>query len=56
MTHFLELPAERLSDLIVDPYRLIGSLDRGFDRALGDRLDDLRGDGAIDPDTADTDA
>jgi len=56
VTRFLELPAERLSDLIIAPYRLTDGLDCGFDRVLRNGVDDLRGDGAIDPDTANTDA
>src|ERR1700730_4239064 len=53
---FLQLPAERLPDLVVGLHRLIGGLDRGFDRVLRDRLDDLCGNGTIDPDAADADA
>jgi hypothetical protein len=35
---------------------LIRGLDRGVDRVLRDGLDDLCGDGTIDPDAADADA
>src|ERR1700675_3908305 len=56
VTRFLKLPAERLPDLVVGLHRLIGGLDRGFDGMFRDGLDDLCGDGTIDPDTADADA
>ena len=56
VTRFLELPAERLPDLVVGLYRLIGGLDRSVNGVFRDSLDDLRSDGAIDPDTADADA
>ena len=46
-----------MSDLIVGPRRLIRQLgSRRFDGVLEAGLDDLRGDGAIDPDTTDADA
>jgi hypothetical protein len=50
---FLELPTERLTDLVIGLLRLIGGLDRRVDRVLGDGLDNLSGNGAVDPDTAD---
>ena len=53
---FLELPTERLPDLVVGLRRLIGGLDRGSNGVLGDRLDDLRGNGAINSNAANTDA
>src|SRR5882757_7251569 len=56
VTRFLKFPAERLPDLGVGLHRLIGRLDCGFDRVLRDSLDDLHGDGTIDPDAADADA
>ena len=56
ITRFLELPAERLPDLVVSLHREIGGLDCGVDGLFRDGLDDLRSDGAIDPDTADADA
>src|SRR6266567_3423240 len=56
VTRFLKLPAERLPELVVGLHRLIGGMDRGFDGVFRDGFDDLRGDSAIDPDTADADA
>ena len=56
VTRFLKLPAQRLPDLVVGLHRLIGGLDGSLDRVFGDCLDDLRGDSAVDPDTANTDA
>jgi hypothetical protein len=40
VARFLELPTERLPDLVVALCRLIGGLDRGFNGVLGDRLHD----------------
>src|SRR5437660_895767 len=53
VTRFLKLPAKRLPDLVAGLQGLIGGLDRSFNGVFGDGLDDLCGDGAIDPDAAD---
>src|SRR5580700_9370835 len=53
---FLKLAAERLPDLVIGLHRLISGLDGGVDRVLRNRLNDLLGDGAIDPHPADADA
>ena len=56
VARFLELPTERLPDLVVGLRRLIGGLDRGFNGVLGDRFHDLLGDGTINPNAANADA
>src|SRR3954452_8515370 len=53
---FLELPTQRLPDVVVALHRLLGGLDGGVNCVFGNRLDDLRRDGTIDPDAADADA
>ena len=56
ITRFLKLATQRLPDVVVGLHRLLGGLDGGVNCVFGNRLDDLRRDGAIDPDAADADA
>ena len=51
-----EVALRRGDDVVCRAFDLIRSEDGGFDGAIGDCLEDLQGDGAIDPNAADADA
>ena len=51
-----EFPLDGGDDVRLRTLDLIRGEDRGFDRTIGDRLQDLQSDRAIDPNTADADA
>ena len=51
-----ELPPDRVNDVFLRALNLLGSEDRGLLRTIGDSLEDLQGDRAVDPNAADADA
>ena len=51
-----EFPLDRGDDVLLRALDLIGSEDRGLHRTIGDSLEDLQGNRAIDPNTTDADA